>query len=134
MTLAELNMVPRYRAEDELIQVCGSRAWVRGITGRRPFGNLDRLLRAASEVWWSLDETDWREGFDVHPKIGAGATSAGSGGGQIRAAGGRWLDNGLGSSKSVVFCKVRLYLHGVGERQKPRGDAGHFAIGPGQSS
>ena len=76
MTLAELNTVPRYRAQDELIQVCGSRAWVRGITGRRPFGNLDRLLRAASEVWWSLDETDWREAFDAHPKIGAAPTSA----------------------------------------------------------
>jgi len=76
MTLAEFNTVPRYRAEAELIQVCGSRAWVRGMAGRRPFGDLDRLLRAASEVWWSLDETDWQEAFSAHPKIGATATGA----------------------------------------------------------
>jgi OHCU decarboxylase len=76
MTLAEFNTVPRYRAEAELIQVCGSRAWVRGMAGRRPFGDLDRLLRAASEVWWSLDETDWQEAFSAHPKIGATTTGA----------------------------------------------------------
>jgi OHCU decarboxylase len=70
MTLAELNAVPRYRAESELIQCCGSRAWVRTMVGRRPFTNLERLLRAASEVWWQLDEGDWREAFGAHPQIG----------------------------------------------------------------
>jgi OHCU decarboxylase len=70
MTLDEFNRVPRYRAEQELIQCCASRAWMRVMAGRRPFDDLGRLLRAASEVWWSLDETDWREAFDAHPKIG----------------------------------------------------------------
>jgi OHCU decarboxylase len=76
VTLAELNKVPRYRAEAELIRVCGSRAWVRGMVARRPFGDRDRLMRTASEVWWSLDQTDWREAFGAHPKIGATPTSA----------------------------------------------------------
>lgn len=76
MTLTEFNIVPRYRAEGELIKVCGSRAWVRAMAGRRPFGDLDRLHRAAREVWWSLDETDWREAFEAHPKIGAPPTNA----------------------------------------------------------
>jgi OHCU decarboxylase len=76
MTLAEFNITPRYRAEGELIQVCSSRAWVRAMAGRRPFGDLDRLQRAAREVWWSLDETDWREAFEAHPRIGAAPTSA----------------------------------------------------------
>ena len=80
MTLAELNTVPRYRAEAELTQCCGSRAWVRAMAGRRPFNSLDRLLRAASEVWWRLDEGDWREAFSAHPQIGerkaAASTSA----------------------------------------------------------
>jgi OHCU decarboxylase len=70
MTLVEFNRVPRYRAEAELIEVCASRAWVRAIAGRRPFHDLGRLQRAATEIWWSLDETDWREAFDAHPKIG----------------------------------------------------------------
>jgi 2-oxo-4-hydroxy-4-carboxy-5-ureidoimidazoline decarboxylase len=76
MTLTEFNTVPRYRAEDELVHVCASRAWVRGMVGRRPFVDLGRLQRAAREVWWSLDETDWREAFEAHPKIGAAPTNA----------------------------------------------------------
>jgi OHCU decarboxylase len=76
VTLAEFNKVPRYRAEAELIHVCGSRAWARAMAVRRPFGDPARLLRAASEVWWSLDETDWREAFEAHPKIGATPTNA----------------------------------------------------------
>jgi OHCU decarboxylase len=75
MTLAKLNSVPRYRAEDELLQCCGSRAWARALAGRRPFANLDRLLRASTDVWWELDETDWREAFAAHPRIGGHAAA-----------------------------------------------------------
>ncbi|HEV2687150.1 MAG TPA: 2-oxo-4-hydroxy-4-carboxy-5-ureidoimidazoline decarboxylase [Bryobacteraceae bacterium] len=71
MTLAELNAFPRYRAEGELVKCCGSAAWVRAMTGRRPFASLERLLRAASEVWWRLDSDDWLEAFRAHPRIGA---------------------------------------------------------------
>lgn len=70
MTLQELNSYPRYRAEGELVKCCGSTAWVRTITGRRPFASRDRLLRAASEVWWRLDAADWLEAFRAHPQIG----------------------------------------------------------------
>jgi OHCU decarboxylase len=89
VTLAELNKVPRYRAEAELIHVCGSRAWVRGMVARRPFGDSDRLMRVAREVWWNLDQADWREAFGAHPKIGATSTNAWSAEEQsgMRAAG-----------------------------------------------
>jgi len=70
MTLSELNAFPRYRAEGELVKCCGSTAWVRAMTGRRPFASRDRLLRAASEVWWRLDADDWKEAFRAHPRIG----------------------------------------------------------------
>jgi 2-oxo-4-hydroxy-4-carboxy-5-ureidoimidazoline decarboxylase len=85
MTLAELNAVPRYRAEAELTQCCGSRAWVRAVAGRRPFHSLDRLLKAASEVWWGLDEGDWREAFGAHPQIGARKVAAPAGQTQAEA-------------------------------------------------
>lgn len=70
MTLAELNAFPRYRAEDEFVKCCGSMAWVRTMTGRRPYTNRERMLRAASEVWWRLDAEDWMEAFRAHPQIG----------------------------------------------------------------
>jgi len=70
MTLTELNALPRYRAEGELLKCCGAAAWARTMAGRRPFVNFDRLLKAASEVWWRLDQADWLEAFRAHPQIG----------------------------------------------------------------
>ena len=61
MTLAELNAVPRYRAEAELIKCCGSAAWARAMAGRRPFASRERLLRAAAEEWRRLDPDHWVE-------------------------------------------------------------------------
>ncbi len=57
--LNEFNSLPRYRAEAELLKCCRSPAWARRMAGRRPFANLDRLLKAASETWWQLDSADW---------------------------------------------------------------------------
>ncbi len=70
MMLAELNRLPRYRAEEEFLKCCGSRAWARAMSRRRPFTNFDRLLQAATEIWWNLDATDWLEAFRTHPRIG----------------------------------------------------------------
>ena len=70
MTLAELNAMPRYRAEEELLKCCGSRAWARAMARRRPFANPDRLAKAADEIWRSLHASDWLEAFSAHPKIG----------------------------------------------------------------
>ena len=70
MSLAELNALPRYRAEAELLKCCGSAAWARAMAGRRPFAGLDRLLQAADEVWWRLGSSDWLEAFQAHPQIG----------------------------------------------------------------
>ena len=70
MTLNELNRLPRYRAEEELLKCCGSRAWSRAMSRRRPFASLERLTQAASEIWWALDAVDWMEAFRAHPRIG----------------------------------------------------------------
>jgi OHCU decarboxylase len=70
MTLVELNVLPRYRAEEELLKCCGSAAWARAMARRRPFASFDRLLQAATETWWRLDPADWMEAFRAHPQIG----------------------------------------------------------------
>jgi len=70
MTLDELNRLPRYRAEEEFLKCCGSRAWARAMSQRRPFSSLERLVQAAGEIWFSLDAADWTEAFCAHPRIG----------------------------------------------------------------
>jgi len=70
MTLADLNRLPRYRAEEEFLKCCGSKAWARSMARRRPFASLDRLLQATGEIWNSMDVGDWMEAFQAHPRIG----------------------------------------------------------------
>lgn len=70
MTLEELNRLPGYRAEEELLACCGSKAWARAMARRRPFASFDRLSQAAVEIWQGLDAADWLEAFRAHPRIG----------------------------------------------------------------
>ena len=49
---------------------CGSARWVNAMLARRPFGSDDRLLEEARDIWFGLDEEDWREAFAHHPRIG----------------------------------------------------------------
>jgi len=70
MTLSELNRLPRYRAEEEFLKCCASRAWARAMARRRPFASSDRLAQAATEIWQGLDASDWIEAFAAHPRIG----------------------------------------------------------------
>lgn len=69
-TLERLNNLLQDEARAELTRCCGSSRWVREMVERRPFGSYDELNRVAEEIWWRLNETDWREAFAQHPKIG----------------------------------------------------------------
>jgi len=59
-TLKEFNSLPRYRAEAELLKCSRSKAWARALASRRPFADVDRLLRASREIWLGLDPDDQR--------------------------------------------------------------------------
>jgi 2-oxo-4-hydroxy-4-carboxy-5-ureidoimidazoline decarboxylase len=70
LTVRELNALPANRAAELLAACCGAPRWVSSMVARRPFDSLDELLVAADDVWWSLDQHDWREAFARHPRIG----------------------------------------------------------------
>lgn len=70
LTVRELNALPANRAAELLAACCGAPRWVSSMVARRPFASLDALLVAADDVWWSLDQHDWREAFARHPRIG----------------------------------------------------------------
>ena len=68
-------------AEEQLLELCGSRRWAATLSARRPFANGDALRHEATNLWFLLDERDWLEAFACHPRIGeragAGTRSAG---------------------------------------------------------
>ena len=68
--LAWLNTLPADEAAKELLQCCGSKRWAQEMINRRPYQNLETLVRTANDVWWSLQPDDWLEAFRSHPKIG----------------------------------------------------------------
>ena len=70
MTIENLNALATSEAEAELLRCCGSGRWVREMISRRPFESSEELFRITHKVWWSLSESDWKEAFTHHPKIG----------------------------------------------------------------
>jgi len=75
LTVHELDELPAAHAAELLAACCGAPRWVSSMVARRPFGSLDAVLAAADDVWWSLDQHDWREAFARHPRIGEADTS-----------------------------------------------------------
>lgn len=71
MSAAALDGMAERDAQAALTRCCGARRWVSGMLARRPFGGDDALLRAADEVWASMEEADVLEAFAHHPRIGA---------------------------------------------------------------
>ena len=69
-TLARWNSASPADAEREILACCGSRAWARKMTARRPFADEAGVLAAADEIWHGLSEADWLEAFRAHPRIG----------------------------------------------------------------
>jgi 2-oxo-4-hydroxy-4-carboxy-5-ureidoimidazoline decarboxylase len=75
LTVREINALPAGAAAELLAPCCGASRWISSMVARRPFQSLDALFIAADNVWWSLDQHDWREAFARHPRIGEAESS-----------------------------------------------------------
>ncbi len=53
-----------------LLHCCGSASWVNQLIELFPFNTISDLKKASDRIWFSLSETDWKEAFSHHPKIG----------------------------------------------------------------
>ena len=60
----------RIDAAAELRMCCASSAWVQRMNDARPFRDWNDLAGKADEIWRSSSESDWREAFAAHPRIG----------------------------------------------------------------
>ncbi|WNC68300.1 2-oxo-4-hydroxy-4-carboxy-5-ureidoimidazoline decarboxylase [Thalassotalea nanhaiensis] len=70
MTLDDLNNQTPEQAAHTFMQCCTSTAWVERMVSARPFISEQGLKRAADSAWQGLQEYDFLEAFEGHPKIG----------------------------------------------------------------
>jgi 2-oxo-4-hydroxy-4-carboxy-5-ureidoimidazoline decarboxylase len=73
--LAEFNALPVARAEEVLLDCCGSARWASRMAARRPFASMNDLCDAADSAWLNLQPADWLEAFGRHPQIGEKAAT-----------------------------------------------------------
>lgn len=64
------NRLPEEAAAEELLALCGSRAWAVAVARKRPLRSSDAFLGAAAACWDELPEEDRLEAFAAHPRIG----------------------------------------------------------------
>ncbi|MEM7194466.1 MAG: 2-oxo-4-hydroxy-4-carboxy-5-ureidoimidazoline decarboxylase [Pseudomonadota bacterium] len=65
-----LNTTSETECTTLLSQCCASHRWVAAMLAMRPYHSPASVLDAAEDCWHKLEETDWLEAFDAHPKIG----------------------------------------------------------------
>ncbi|SFQ61598.1 2-oxo-4-hydroxy-4-carboxy-5-ureidoimidazoline decarboxylase [Hymenobacter arizonensis] len=70
MNILELNRLEKSALTEALSKCCGSTAWVENMLAIFPVANAETLMAEAKTQWNKLSETDWREAFTHHPKIG----------------------------------------------------------------
>jgi OHCU decarboxylase len=68
--LARWNHAPADTAAAQILPCCGSKRWAHEMVVRRPFKDEAALMAASDETWRSLNEADWMEAFNSHPRIG----------------------------------------------------------------
>jgi OHCU decarboxylase len=75
VNLEEINALPVARAEQTLLDCCGSKRWATRMAGQRPFRGLNDLCEIADSMWRDLEPADWIEAFGRHPQIGERAAA-----------------------------------------------------------
>ncbi len=71
MNLLALNNLPEETAKRELFACCGSNKWADAMMKHFPFVSEKQLVDLSAQIWYDdCDESDWRESFTHHPKIG----------------------------------------------------------------
>jgi OHCU decarboxylase len=68
--LATWNLAHADTAAAQILPCCGSKRWAHEMAVLRPFNDEPALMAASDETWRNLNEVDWIEAFNSHPRIG----------------------------------------------------------------
>ncbi|MDM3872332.1 2-oxo-4-hydroxy-4-carboxy-5-ureidoimidazoline decarboxylase [Porticoccus sp. W117] len=70
MSLNTLNTASEAEARHIFMQCCTSEAWVDHMVQNRPYASVHALAVAGNQHWSCLQEEDYLQAFEGHPKIG----------------------------------------------------------------
>jgi len=71
MKLSEFNSLPPEKAEELLMDCCGSEKWAALMVKKLPFSSVRLLWDNATRIWYEeCSSADWNEALRRHPKIG----------------------------------------------------------------
>jgi len=71
MNLLAFNTLSEETARRELFACCGSTKWTSAMMAHFPFASEKQLVDLSAKIWYDdCNESDWRESFTHHPKIG----------------------------------------------------------------
>lgn len=70
MNIDAFNRLTQADAKAWLQRCCVSQRWIQGMLADRPYANLKHVLENADRVWQVLEDSDFLEAFQGHPKIG----------------------------------------------------------------
>jgi 2-oxo-4-hydroxy-4-carboxy-5-ureidoimidazoline decarboxylase len=68
--LSAWNATDRDAAVAALRSCCAARRWAMEVAAKRPFADEEELFTTADNVWATMQESDWMEAFQAHPRIG----------------------------------------------------------------
>ena len=109
--IAWFNSLPERKAAAALLDCCGSQEWVRLILARRPFADVDDLLRVGDEIWNTLGRKEWLQAFRHHPRIGAkkAARTQSAKAGALSAKEQSGVTQAAGETRAVLAAANRAY-------------------------
>ncbi|NKB77790.1 MAG: 2-oxo-4-hydroxy-4-carboxy-5-ureidoimidazoline decarboxylase [Gammaproteobacteria bacterium] len=70
MNLNELNSLDRKQRLTLFEKCCSASRWFTLMTESAPYQSIEQLTQAAKAHWSLMDDSDYLEAFDGHPKIG----------------------------------------------------------------
>lgn len=69
-TVQRINAMSLTEARETFLRCCGATKWADDMVSGRPYTNGEQMEATSDALWSTLTESDWREAFAHHPKIG----------------------------------------------------------------
>lgn len=70
MMISEFNQLSQQQAKEALLGCCTSEKWASQLADKRPFADMNALLKQSDDIWQKMEEADLLQAFDGHPQIG----------------------------------------------------------------